>query len=186
MLRYLPNALTFLRLLLALPLGYLILGQEYGLALGIGLLAGVTDALDGFAARRLGYFSQFGAALDPIADKTLVTITVLSLATVELIPWWVAITIITRDLVIVGGAICYRLLIGSFTFGATTLSKLNMLIQICFCVLVLAAQLNREVPATLLDGATYVVLAIAILSGLDYVVTWSRRAMADKHGESIE
>lgn len=186
MLRYLPNALTFLRLLLALPLGYLILNQAYGQALVVGFLAGVTDALDGFTARRLGYFSQFGAALDPVADKTLVTVAVLCFANVGIIPWWVAITIISRDLVIVGGALCYRLLIGSFTFGATTLSKLNMAIQIGFCVLLLAAQLYRGIPAAIIDGTTYVVLAIAIVSGLDYVMTWSRRALAEKRGGSSE
>ena len=186
MLRYLPNALTFLRLLLALPLGYLILNQQYALALVVGFLAGVTDALDGFAARKLGYYSQFGAALDPVADKTLVTIAVVCFASVGIIPWWVAITIIARDLVIVGGALCYRLLIGNFTFGATTLSKLNMAIQICFCVLLLAAQLYPEIPAKLIEGATYVVLAIALVSGLDYVVTWSRKALAEKRGAANE
>jgi cardiolipin synthase len=179
-LRYLPNTLTLLRLLLALPLGYLILRQEYGLALVVGFLAGVTDALDGFAARKLGYFSQFGAALDPIADKTLVTVAVISFASVGILPWWVAMTIIARDLVIVSGALCYRLLIGSFTFGASTLSKLNMALQIGFCVLLLAAQLDMGIPATVIDGAIYVVLVIAIVSGLDYVVTWSRKALAEK------
>lgn len=182
MLRYLPNALTFSRLLLAVPLGYLILEQEYGLALVVGFLAGVTDALDGFAARKLGYLSQFGAALDPVADKTLVTIAVLSLASVAVIPWWVAITIITRDLVIVGDALCYRLLIGNFTFGATWLSKLNMLVQICFCILLLGSQLYPGIPQSLIEGTTIAVLAIAIVSGLDYVVSWSRRALAEKRG----
>lgn len=182
MLRFLPNALTGLRLLLALPLGYLILRQEYDLALLVGVLAGITDALDGFVARRLGYFSQFGAALDPIADKTLVTIAFLCCARVELIPWWVAITIIARDLVIVSGALCYRLLIGRFTFGATALSKLNMAVQISFCFLLLGAQLYAGVPQQLIDGATMAVLAITIVSGLDYVVTWSRKALAENRG----
>ncbi len=65
MLNYLPNALTTLRLLLALPLGMLILRHEYQLALWVGLIAGITDALDGFTARRLNSFSPIGAALDP-------------------------------------------------------------------------------------------------------------------------
>lgn len=182
MLRYLPNALTFSRLLLALPLGYLILMQEYQLALVVGFLAGVTDALDGFAARKLESFSQFGAALDPVADKVLVTTAVLCFANIGIIPWWVAITIITRDLVIVGGALCYRLLIGSFIFGATTLSKLNMVVQICFCVLLLAAQLYPGIPGSLIEGTTILVLAIAIVSGLDYVMIWSRKALAEKQG----
>lgn len=180
MLRYLPNALTTLRLLLALPLGLLILRQEYSLALAIGLLAGITDALDGYAARKLNSFSRFGAALDPIADKILVTIAFLCFARVELIPWYVALTIIARDLIIVGGALCYHWLIGPFDFAARPLSKFNMLIQICFCVLLLAAQLFTEIPPTTLQVATTIVLAIAIVSGLDYVMAWSRKAALQK------
>ena len=86
MLQYLPNSLTLSRLLLAVPLGLLILREDFAWALGIGLLAGVTDALDGYFARRLQVFSGWGAALDPIADKILITVAFLSLARVELFP----------------------------------------------------------------------------------------------------
>ncbi len=72
MLQYLPNSLTVLRLLLAVPLGMLILREEYVWALGVGLLAGLTDSLDGFFARYLGTFSRIGAILNPIADKLLI------------------------------------------------------------------------------------------------------------------
>ena len=106
MLRYLPNGLTFLRLLLAVPLGILILGGDYSSALIVGLLAGITDALDGFFARRLNAFSRFGAAIDPIADKTLITVTFLCLASMALVPWYLAIAVISRDLIIVAGAAC--------------------------------------------------------------------------------
>ena len=140
MLRFLPNSLTFLRLILAVPLGVLILRGDYGWALGVGLVAALSDTLDGYLARRLGAFSRFGAALDPIADKTLVTITFLCLAEMALVPWYLAIAVILRDLVIVVGAACYHKLIGPFEFGATRLSKANMFIQICFCVLVLMTQ----------------------------------------------
>ena len=71
MLKYLPNALTISRLVLALPLGLLILRQEFALALGVGLLAGITDALDGYSARKLGYLSQLGAALDLTRAQTI-------------------------------------------------------------------------------------------------------------------
>lgn len=184
MLQYLPNALTFIRLLLALPLGLMILRQDYDLALGVGFLAGITDGLDGFLARRLNAFSRFGAALDPVADKVLITVSVLSFAHVGLIPWYVAITVITRDLIIVGGAICYHWLIGPFEFAATRLSKLNMLVQICFCVLVLAAEVVAGVPGLVIDVATIIVLVIAIASGLDYVVSWSIKAIQNRGKET--
>ncbi len=180
MIRYLPNALTASRLVLALPLGWLILQGEYAWALGVGVVAGATDALDGYTARKLGYFSQLGAALDPLADKTLVTVSFLCMASMELIPWYVAITIIARDLVIVAGALSYRLLIGPFPFGATALSKFNMVVQICFCVAVLAAQLYTGIPPQWLMVATSIVIAVAIISGLDYVITWSRKAAAER------
>jgi cardiolipin synthase len=180
MLQYLPNALTFSRLLLALPLGVLILREQYELALGVGFLAGVTDGLDGFFARRLNAYSRFGAAMDPVADKLLITVSFLGFATVGLIPWYVAATVIIRDLVIVSGAICYHWLIGPFEFAATRLSKLNMLVQIGFCVLVLAAQVVSGVPPAVIAAATVIVLVIAVTSGVDYVVTWSIRAMRNR------
>jgi len=183
MLRYLPNALTFSRLLLALPLGILILQQEFAMALGIGFLAGVTDGLDGFFARRLNAFSRFGAALDPIADKVLITVSFLGFANVGLIPWYVAITVIARDLIIVGGAACYHWFIGSFEFGATRLSKTNMLVQICFCVLVLGAQVIPGMPVATITFATLIVLVIAVASGLDYVVSWTLKAMQNGNKE---
>jgi cardiolipin synthase len=184
MMRYLPNMLTASRLILALPLGWLILRGEYGWALGVGLVAGATDALDGYVARKLGHFSQFGAALDPLADKTLVTVTFLCMAEMGLIPWYVAFTIIARDLVIVGGALAYRLLIGPFTFGATALSKFNMLVQISFCVLLLAAQQFGGMDPAWLTVLTTAVLVVAVVSGLDYVMTWSRKALAEREGGS--
>lgn len=177
MLRYLPNALTFLRLLLAAPLGLLILRQQFDAALAVAFLAGITDALDGWAARRLNSFSQFGAALDPIADKILVTVAFLCCAQVGLIPWYLAITVISRDVIIVCGALCYRLLIGPFQFGATALSKLNMLIQIAFCVLLLTAQVLPSLGTGWQFWGGVVVIIIAIVSGLDYMITWASKAL---------
>lgn len=177
MLKYLPNALTTLRLLLALPLGILILRQDYQLALWVGLLAGITDALDGFAARKLNYLSPLGAMLDPVADKLLVLITFICLASVGLIDEELAYIVIGRDLIIVGGAICYRLVIGSFNFGARPLSKLNMIVQIFFCILILSTQLTPSIPQNLVSITTTIVIVIAIISGLDYIMAWTKKAL---------
>lgn len=184
MLRYLPNTLTICRLLLAVPLGIMILRTEYNQALAIGLLAGATDLLDGFLARRLNAFSRFGAALDPVADKVLITVTLVCCAQVGLIPWYVALTIVARDLIIVGGAICYHFLIGPFEFAATRLGKINMAIHIAFCFLVLGAQVFGSVPSQLMLAATITVLAAAVTSGLDYVVSWSLKALRNRESGS--
>ncbi|MEE4145539.1 MAG: CDP-alcohol phosphatidyltransferase family protein [Halieaceae bacterium] len=177
MLRYLPNALTFSRLLLAGPLGYFILQQEYEWALATGLLAGLTDGLDGFMARRLDALSRLGAALDPIADKVLITVSFVCFASNGLIPWYLALAVIIRDLVIVLGAACYHWLVGPFEFSATALSKANMFVQICFCMLVLVAQVTTWIPSPAITAGTVAVLFIAGASGSDYVLKWSARAV---------
>lgn len=180
MLRYLPNCLTLSRLLLAGPLGFFILQEQYAGALVLGALAGLTDALDGFFARRLNAHSRFGAALDPIADKVLVTVAFLTFAQTGLIPWYLALAVILRDLLIVVGASCYHWLVGPFEFAATPLSKANMFIQIAFCILVLLVQvLPAMTPDALTLGAA-AVLFFAGASGADYVIKWSARAFREK------
>lgn len=177
MLRYLPNALTLSRLILAAPLGILILRQNYEWALVVGLLAAASDALDGFLARRLNVLSRCGAALDPIADKVLITVAFLGFAQVGLIPWYLAAVVIARDLVILVGATCYHWLIGTFDFAATPLSKANMFIQICFCALVLTAQVFTTIPQMAITLASAAVLFFAGASGSDYVIKWSAKAL---------
>ncbi|MEM9256056.1 MAG: CDP-alcohol phosphatidyltransferase family protein [Pseudomonadota bacterium] len=172
----LPNTLTVFRLLLALPLGLTILQGHYSIALLIALAAGTTDLLDGYLARKLEATSRFGAALDPLADKLLITVSFLSFAVTGLVPWYLAVIVITRDLVIVTGALAYQLLIGPVELASRWLSKANMLIQIVFCAAVLMAQILPYItPATLAWGVL-AVLAFAIASGLDYVLTWSVKA----------
>jgi cardiolipin synthase (CMP-forming) len=177
MLAYLPNSLTVLRLLLAFPLGLLIMREQYVWALGVGFLAGLSDALDGYLARRLGVLSRIGAALDPIADKILITVSFVSLALVELIPWYLAIAVILRDVVIVAGAACYHLFIGPFEFAASRLSKGNMFIQISFCVLILLSQVVPGIPAVATRAGAVAVLVFAVASGFDYVMSWTAKAV---------
>lgn len=180
MLRYLPNALTVSRVLLAAPLGVLILQEQYGWALSLGLIAGLTDMLDGYAARKLNAFSQWGAALDPIADKILILITFTTLAQVALIPWVLAAIVISRDVIIVLGAAYYRRFIGTYAFAASVLSKSNMLIQIVFCALVLVAQVITAIPQQVVLGASALVIVIAVASCFDYALTWTRRGLQTK------
>lgn len=184
MLRQLPNALTASRLLLVAPLGLLILEEQYHWALCIGLVAGITDALDGFFARRLGAFSRLGAILDPVADKLLVTVAFLCLARVGLVSWPLAILVVTRDLVIVSGALCYHFLIGALDMAPLQLSKWNMAVQIIFCTLVLlGAWAGVSAPAAHYWGEL-LVAAFAIVTGAGYVLIWSRKAIINRRSVS--
>lgn len=182
--RHLPNGLTVLRLVLALPLGVFILLENYSWALYVGVVAGLSDALDGFIARRLGSISQFGAALDPIADKLLIIVSYVCMAQVGLVPWYLTVVVMIRDLVIVAGAVCYYTLIGPFEFAATRLSKTTLLLQISFCVLVLLAQVTTQIPLLAIVMGTVAVLFITTASGVDYVLYWTMKAIASRKAQN--
>ncbi len=175
--RQIPNALTVLRLLLAVPLGYCIANGSYGQALLLGFTAGASDALDGFLARRLDAKTRLGSILDPIADKTIITVAFCSFAFAGLIPWYLALVVVLRDMVIVAGAYTYHHLIGPYELDATLLSKLNMCVQVTFCLLILLAQMYVQIPAVFLLMGTVAVLFFAAASGFDYVMSWSIKAL---------
>lgn len=177
-LQTLPNILTVSRLLLALPIALAIQDGRYGAALIVAALAGLTDALDGFLARRLDARSRLGGALDPVADKTLIFAVFVSLSVEGLLPPWVTAVVIARDVIIVSGATAYHFLIGDLEFSPTALSKANMAVQVLFLVTVLANALGGWLPAWVLVAFTTVVLVVAVASGLQYVLLWSGRAIA--------
>lgn len=185
LLQTVPNLLTASRLILAIPLAMAILDERFGLALLVAAFAGMTDALDGFLARRLDAMTHLGAALDPVADKLMILAVFASLATVELLPWWLAAVVIGRDLVIVAGALAYRLFIGPLDFQPTTLSKANMALQVSFLVLVLADVLLGWLPLLLLNGLMVLVAFLALVSGLHYVQLWTRKALEDRRHAGI-
>lgn len=176
-LHHLPNLLCVFRIFLVLPVLLFLLDGRYGIAALLFGLAGFTDALDGFLARQFGWRSGLGAILDPVADKILAVATFVALAATGLVPAWLAALVIGRDLVIVTGGICYRFLIGPFEGEATVVSKVNTAMQLLLVLAVLGnAALGLPTQAVVLTlGAA--VMVTAIVSGLDYVRTWSMLAM---------
>ena len=120
--RHLPNALTVLRMVLVVPLAWMIRETRYDEAVVVAAVAGLTDALDGFLAKRLGWQSWLGGVLDPIADKLLLIAAFLWLAFAGDVPAWLAALVVARDLVIVAGAIAYHYLIGRFDAAPSRLS----------------------------------------------------------------
>ena len=180
MLQHLPNALTASRICIAAPLGHFIVQQQYTTALVLGLVAGFTDLLDGFLARRLNALSRLGAILDPIADKILILVTFTTLAMVDIIPWTVAAIVLLRDLVIVAGAGFYYQFVGPYEFGSRPLSKANMAVQIGVCALMLLAQVVHWIPPGMSWAALFVLLALAVASVLDYAFHWTKKGLATR------
>jgi cardiolipin synthase len=176
-LRFIPNSLCVLRILLLLPVVRLLVNQQFALTLWIFVLAAASDGLDGFLAKRFGWTSQLGKALDPLADKILLVGVFATLAFIGLVPLWLAVTAVARDLIITAGALSYYALYGYPHGQPTVISKLNTLCQIIFLLVIIAGGALGESlePAPTVLGA--LVLVTTVVSGLDYVITWSHKAM---------
>jgi len=119
----------------------------------------------------------WGGLLDPLADKILLVFSVLSLGWLELLPVWLVFAVILRDLVIVTGAFVYNFQVAELDAAPSMISKFNTLVQI---VLVLAVVLNQgllSMPSLMLQGLVWLTLTTTILSGVNYVFVWSKRAV---------
>jgi cardiolipin synthase (CMP-forming) len=180
-LRYLPNMLCVLRMLLVYPVAHGILLGHYPQVLAIFAVAAFTDGLDGFLAKHFGWSTDLGKHLDPLADKLLLVTVFVCLSIAKLAPWWLTATVLLRDVVIVTGAIAYRTLLGPIQGQPTRPSKLNTLCQILFGLAVVAEAAYAwptEESIIVLGALAFVT---TVVSGLDYVLVYSRRAMADAH-----
>ena len=182
MLRQLPNLITAGRIALVVPLAWLIARQDYRTALVVLVIAAVSDAVDGFLAKRFGWQTWIGGMLDPIADKLMLMASFVALGIAGGIPAWLPALVIGRDLVIVLGAFGYHRLIGRFDAAPTRLSKLTTLVQIAFLVLELIGLAGlARIPEPVRDAALWIVVLLTVTSGLDYVLTWGRRAWQSRH-----
>jgi len=174
--RHLPNLLTALRMLMVVPLAWLILDGHYRGALLVAACAGATDALDGLLAKHYGWQSWLGGVLDPIADKLMLLACFLSLGMVGAHPFWLVGLVIGRDVVIVAGAVAYHHFIGRLSAEPTLLSKITTCVQICY-VLAQLLRLTRWFDVPLLTSSLmWAAIAFTVVSGLHYVLVWSRRA----------
>lgn len=176
-LRHLPNLLCVFRILLVAPVLWGITHGHFEMALGLFVLAGLTDGVDGFLARQFDWRSELGAFLDPVADKLLMVSVLIWLALAGLVPAWLAAVLIGRDIVIVAGALCYRGLFGPFRGRASPASKLNTVAQLAFVTVVLAEAAYGFPPTVFVAVLGSVVFVTAVVSGLHYVRVWSLLAI---------
>ncbi|MGB5579757.1 MAG: CDP-alcohol phosphatidyltransferase family protein [Woeseia sp.] len=175
-LHWLPNAISIMRIVLVPPILWLLHGGRYAEAVVLFVIAGFSDGIDGWLAKRYNWHSRLGALLDPIADKLLIAGVFFLLVTAELIPLWLGIIVILRDVVIVGGATAYNFLVRPVQGEPTRISKLNTALELLLVVFVLcraAFDWPPPISVTVLGAA---VLVTVVVSGIDYVMAWSRRA----------
>ncbi|HKJ61859.1 MAG TPA: CDP-alcohol phosphatidyltransferase family protein [Hyphomicrobiales bacterium] len=172
---YLPTLLTLLRLLLVPVIMWLIVTDELLAAFVIFLTAGLTDALDGFLARRFGWETTLGAYLDALADKALLVSVYATLGFFGHLPTWLVILVINRDVLIIGAVLLTWLLGRKIDINPTRLSKLNTVIQITLAALILA---KRGIPIDLATAETLLIWTCGlttVLSAALYMAIWFRR-----------
>ncbi len=167
-----PNLLSLLRILLIPVFLYLMAKGKTPEAFVVFLCAGFTDVLDGFTARVLHMKTKIGAFLDPAADKLLMTasfiiLTIPSLNSPNIIPLWLTITVIGRDLLIVSAAFILYLLKGQKTFLPTLLGKSCTVLQVMVILIVLFLN-TRQISFPLLTWLYLLTLLTTVLSAVDY------------------
>ncbi|MGZ3411435.1 MAG: CDP-alcohol phosphatidyltransferase family protein [Xanthobacteraceae bacterium] len=170
----LPNLITIARILLVPVMVWAIASHEMRIAFVLFLVAGLSDAVDGFLAKRFNMASELGAYLDPIADKVLIVSIYIALGITEAIPRWLVILVVSRDILIVGGITLPWILGNPITVRPLLVSKLNTAAQILLAGLVLAAlgfQFDAGLALPFLMGC---VAVFTLLSIGFYLRNWVR------------
>lgn len=176
--RWIPNALTFLRLLLIVPFAMALYGQQYRIALMVFFVAAASDAFDGFLARHYNWQSRVGAIADPLADKALLITTYLMLTLTGVLPGWLFWLILGRDLLIVSGGLAFHYLIGRFDMKPSMPGKLNTLLQILVALAIIILLAGLPMQPWVLEAGIWIVAVSTIFSGLHYCIVWGHRAVA--------
>jgi cardiolipin synthase len=176
-LRNIPNALTLARLFLIIPFAILIYHGEYINVFYIFVLAGFTDALDGWLARSFNWQSPLGAFIDPVADKLLITVSFIALALIGKLPWWLVSLVFFRDLTISIGVIAWFAFIQQKPqLKPTHISKINTVVQL-FLVTLSLFELSFYVFVPKIELTFIILTALTtLLSFFDYVWTWGTKA----------
>ncbi|WP_299020101.1 CDP-alcohol phosphatidyltransferase family protein [uncultured Photobacterium sp.] len=175
-----PNILTTMRMFLTIPICWFILEERYGIVLVLAFIAGISDGLDGWLARKLNAPSVYGSIADPASDKVMLVTTYVTFAYVGLLSWWIAVVVVIRDLVIVSGAVTYYFLFGRYEMAPSFWGKASTGVQIVFALMLLTQQVFPVFPSFSLQAGLWLVIVLACISGGHYVYVWSRKALVAK------
>ena len=163
-----PNLLTVIRILLTPLFVILLIREHFGFALLVFVIAGVSDGLDGLIARYFNQRTALGAILDPIADKMLLAAAYVSLGVLAVIPGWLTVVVITRDVVILLGVDVFSLMDIDFEINPSIISKITTVLQVVTVCLALL-RFDRSGLGELQLLFYWVTAGFTILSGLHYI-----------------
>ncbi len=172
----LPNLITISRLLLTPYIVWLLLIESYFLGFIFFLISGISDALDGFIAKRFNQKTLLGSYLDPIADKFLIVSAIVLHGYNGYVPIWLIIIIVSRDIAIFGAVIISWMLGTNLRIEPLIISKINTFLQLFYIVMTFAVILNNKFLTELIlsihDVTTYLIAVSTILSWLFYLRVW--------------
>lgn len=180
-LNWLPNAITTARVVISFPLLWLLSENHFLPAFWLALVAGLSDGVDGYLARRNRWSSALGGVLDPIADKLFVSVCYVGLWWSGHLPGWLVALVFGRDVIIVVGGFIWWRLSGAFEAAPTLLSKFNTAVQITLVACVLGNLAVHPLPDYLLASMMWATALFTVASGADYVVRYGLRAKRE-HG----
>ena len=180
----LPNLITLGRLLTVPITVYLLMQSAYLAAFILFLLAGASDALDGYLAKRNNQTTELGAILDPLADKALLVGVYVTLGLQGNLPNWLVLLVVFRDVLIIGGVIILFLVRLEVKMRPLIISKINTATQIGLAAIVLAELgLSLNIMG-LVEAMVYLAGLTTVISGASYVVSWSRHMAGIEDDES--
>lgn len=172
--RHLPNLICLARIALIWPIVAALAAANYDLALLLFAVAAISDGLDGFLAKRFGWTSELGKILDPVADKLLLIGVFVMATSLGLVPLWLTLTAVTRDLMIILGAIVLRIWIGPLRGRPSVISKVNTLLQLAYLLGVITHAAGYGPPQRLLFSLAVVTVITTLLSGVNYAMDFAR------------
>lgn len=176
--RHIPNIICLLRIALVWPVAAALAHREYVLALALIIVAGVSDVIDGYLAKRFNWTSELGKFLDPLADKLLLVTVFVEAAWLGLAPWWLTSAVVARDVLIALGAMVFRLWFGPLRGRPTISSKINTAMQLLYMMAMLVYAAMSFPPHEVLDALAVLVFITTVFSGLNYMAIFTRRAWA--------
>lgn len=179
--RHLPNLICLLRIVLIWPIVASIAQRDYPRTLLLFFMAAASDGLDGFLAKRFRWTSPLGKLLDPLADKLLLVAVFLVATWYGLVPRWLTIAAVARDVLIGLGALVYRIGWGRLDGRPMLGSKINTLLQVLYVLAIVAHAGFGLPPPGVLQALALLTLLTVLTSGYAYVREFTQRALRAAH-----
>ena len=181
-----PNLISLARLMAVPVMIYLILNGYYLASFWLFVAAGVSDAVDGYIAKQMGQATVLGSYLDPLADKALLVGVYVTMGQADLLPSWLVILVVFRDIIIIGGVVLLHISTDGVKMRPLIVSKVNTVAQIVLVITILANLAYPQLEwAQFVLVLIYIVTATTLASGGAYIVSWGKNVEKNEESNSL-